>query len=445
MTGRLQPCLLAAALAVGGSVQASPNGPPLQFADFTQYPTTNNSTGIDAADFDGDGLLDLVTANRDTNDVTVLLQRPGGGFEPGVHVPVGLFPRYVIAADLDADCDQDLATVEGDGNVTILRNTGDGTFVPHAVIPIFRGTWLDSADFDLDGDIDIVVTHLDEDLKSPGSGSAKLTIIRSVGGSFVASGPWTIGRWPRGGAVADFNGDGWPDVAVANLSSNALSIMLNDQAGGFAPQIWVPTGAEPRYLTATDVDGDGDTDLAVIHKLLDDMWIHRNDGTSTFTVDNEDKYAVHDNPHGIDAADLDGDGDADLAVCHVGDAFIDLMVNDGTGSLHTQTIPAAPGSAHVIAVDLEGDGDFDLATANGWAAQGHATVLANVTPQGIAPAACVGDINGNRMVDFGDLLLVLARWGDCDQCVACTADLDGDGTVGFIDLLSLLAAWGPCQ
>ena len=55
---------------------------------------------------------------------------------------------------------------------------------------------------------------------------------------------------------------------------------------------------------------------------------------------------------------------------------------------------------------------------------------------------CVGDIDGNEMIDFGDLLEILANWGPCK---GCPQDVNRDGIVGFGDILLILAGWGPCE
>ncbi|MBT8484249.1 MAG: cohesin domain-containing protein, partial [Phycisphaerae bacterium] len=149
-----------------------------------------------------------------------------------------------------------------------------------------------------------------------------------------------------------------------NIAADSISILSND-GGGLTAPVTLPANDEPRYIAARDYDADGDIDLAVVHKRSNDLWLYRNDGTGGFTQALEDRFALNDAPHAVDAADLDLDGDCDLVVSHVGsDPFVRLMLNDGTGKFEPEVLFSPDGGAHVVAVDLDGDSDFDVATAN---------------------------------------------------------------------------------
>jgi hypothetical protein len=72
------------------------------------------------------------------------------------------------------------------------------------------------------------------------------------------------------------------------------------------------------------------------------------------------------------------------------------------------------------------------------------SVLINESAPMFAPPACVGDVDGDGGVTFGDLLVILSAWGECPNGEPCPADLDGNDSVGFTDLLIVLAAFGDC-
>jgi hypothetical protein len=372
-----------AALAVPAIACALPPTGGFQFEPAAQYDAGGNSTGIDAADLDGDGDLDLAVSNRSTNDVSILLNAGDGTFTGAGQYAVGVEPRYVVAEDVDGDGDADLATADWEGDtVTVLLNDGAAAFTAGPVIFAFRPSWLALADADGDGDADLIVSMLDVNAGVPSISPALLMMLRNDGaGSFAFAASWPIGLWPRGGTIADFDGDGSIDVAVANEFSGDATVLFNDGAGGFARTISLQGGVDPRYVGAADIDGDGDLDLAIVDKAEDEVWIHWNDGAGRFAHETSDRYAVHDAPHAAVGADLDGDGDDEIVVSHVGDPIIDVLTAGAAGSgpaLVTASIASPNGPSHVVAADLDGDGHADLATAN--TGNGSANVHLNRTP-----------------------------------------------------------------
>ncbi|HIB51361.1 MAG TPA: VCBS repeat-containing protein, partial [Phycisphaerales bacterium] len=114
------------------------------FEPQAQYDTGENATGVDAADFNGDGYPDLVVANRNTNDVVVLTNDGLGNFTLHSTVFVGGTPRYVVAGDLDGDGDIDAVTPNWDSEtVSILLNDGLGNLSVLAEYPFRRPSCID--------------------------------------------------------------------------------------------------------------------------------------------------------------------------------------------------------------------------------------------------------------------------------------------------------------
>ena len=172
----------------------------------------------------------------------------------------------------------------------------------------------------------------------------------------------------------------------------------------FAPGGEFATGKFPRSLAAADLDGDGDLDLAAANDLSHDVSILLNNGDASFAA--AVSYAVGGNPNSVTAGDLDGDGDLDLAVANWSSDNVSVLLNNGDGSFAPAT-NFAVGSRprYATAADLDGDGDLDLAVAN--QNSDNVSVLLN-------------DGSGSFA------LAVNFEAGGFPQSVAA-ADLDGDG------------------
>jgi hypothetical protein len=174
-----------------------------------------------AADLDGDGELDLVTANPDRNNVSVLLNLGKGTFAAPVNYAAGKSPNTVSAADLDGDGKLDLVTANRDSNdVSVLLNKGWMTFAaPVHYAAGKRPNSVAVADLDGDGKLDLVTSNLESDTVS---------VLLNLGkGTFAAPIHLATGTRPTSVAAADLDGDGKPDLVTASSGSNSLNVRLN--------------------------------------------------------------------------------------------------------------------------------------------------------------------------------------------------------------------------
>jgi hypothetical protein len=185
--------------------------------------------------------------------------------------------------------------------------------------------------------------------------------------SFAPGGPIPVGHLPFSVAAADLNGDAKPDLAVANRRSNDVTVLLGDGAGGFtaAPGSPVEVGGQPFSLVTADFNGDGRPDLAVANNTSKDVSVLLGDGVGRFSAGPGSPVRVAGFPDGVTPADLDGDGKADLVVS-AGRNVVNILLGDGSGRFAAAPgSPIAVGSEPSVAVaDFNGDGKPDLAVAD---------------------------------------------------------------------------------
>jgi hypothetical protein len=239
---------------------------------------------ITVADFNGDGILDLAVINVCGNDpncqsfastVTILLGNGDGTFTPvAASLAVGDDPESIAVGDFNGDGIPDLAIPNSwnnnvpDDTVTIFLGNGDGTFTPTATSPTgFNPDSIVVGDFNGDGIPDLAVSNaLGDNFSGYTSGTVSI-LLGNGDGTFTptAMSPAT-GQNPVSITIADFNGDGIPDLVVANNLDQTLTVLLGQGSGGFPNQETVQLGSEvenTRSVVAADFNGDGVSDLAV--------------------------------------------------------------------------------------------------------------------------------------------------------------------------------------
>jgi len=297
-------------------------------------------------------------------------------FKKPTFYAVGMEPQVVIAADFNNDGILDLATADfASLDVSILLGKGDGTFhKAHQFSTTLGPSALAVGDFNGDGKLDIAVTEY-------GLNAAQLAIFLGKGdGSFVAGPVYTSVSQPYGITIADFNGDGYLDLAVANNGSNTVGVMFGNGDGTFQKPhaYYAPL---PERVLAADLNGDCHPDLAVLAYCGRNIKACRsgalevliNKGHGTF---NKPMYfsVKGVGPDGIAAADLSHDGKIDFVVANNNfqqASTVSVLLGKGNGTFKPVVNYAVGGGPAGIAItDFNGDGKLDIAVAN----TGSATV-----------------------------------------------------------------------
>ena len=219
------------------------------------------------------------------------------------------------------------------------------------------------------------------------------------------------GNKPGSFAVADFNGDGRPDVAIANEGDNTVSIVLANADGTFAPKVDYPVGSTPLQLVAADFNADGKMDLAVVNSKDNTVSILLGAGDGTFHT--QVTYPTGAMPVAITSADFNGDKKPDLAVANQTDGTISIFFGNGDGTFTAQTAPVTVGKTPfaILASDMNGDGKPDLLVLNGTIdSNASLSLLINPGTGSFGPASdllggsldtmAVGDINHDGIPDI---------------------------------------------
>jgi hypothetical protein len=354
--------------------------------DFTQtdYPANEAPVRIVAADVDGNGAQDLIVANPGKepipqpatgNQISLLRNNGDGTFAAPTSFTTGLGPS-VTAGDLDGDGDIDLATANStDDTVSLLRNDGLGNFAaPINFAAGDRPVINAPADLDGDGDLDLVTSNT-VTLALGGGGvytGNTISILRNNGdGSFTAPETLTVGKGVNEGTAADLDKDGDLDVVTANEGENTLSVLTNNGNGTFAAPATLKVGPRPGSPIAADLDRDGDLDLATANFGSTNVSVLKNNGDGTYMP--ADVFAAKNRPGNLRAGDLDGDSDVDLIVQNSvrGDTgpgtgkTISILRNNGDATFAApEALPVGNVPSGLALAELNGSGNLDLAVAN---------------------------------------------------------------------------------
>jgi hypothetical protein len=355
-------------------------------------------------DLNNDGHPDIVVGNA--GYAFVLLNKGDGTFHAPVSYAADGLDR-VACGDVDHDGDIDLvATHALWEELVIFRNQGHGTFaaaeaaVPHEEITVglFYPRFADDlelGDLNQNGKLDVVVPSAVGFGAEPTGGVYLMANIWDSGA--VLSGwydPPTyvtgVGESPKAAGVADFDGDGRPDIALASRSPNGNAVYMLRNEGGmtfaasgpFAPP--TPVDMNPCDVAVADLDADGRPDIVVSGGFTNTvtLMVLLNAGEGSFSpVTFLQPFGATSVGGHVCAADLDGDGDVDIITSSEYESSLHVFPNDGQGGFsEVITIPTGAGTAQLLDVaDVDGDGKPDFVIAHSTEDSSTVTVLRNET------------------------------------------------------------------
>ena len=329
---------------------------------------------VTSGDFNHDGITDLAAVNASTGSISVMLGQGTGGigngnFGAASSITTGGNPSCIVAYDFDRDGITDLLVGSQTDNALDLHRgngtagVGDGTFAAGVAIPLgVTPTAIAVADFDEDGLPDLAVA----------GDFTNLLILRGLGTAGVPNATFDapvsipVLGGTRGVLVGDFNHDGIWDLAVTGSN---LKILLGNGAGGkgdgtFATPVAYSTGSTPNDMAAADFDLDGNLDLLVCNAGASSMTYLHGVGDGTFGASVSVPCGL--GPQRAAVADWNQDGIPDVAIANTSSAKVaSVLLGKGNGTFDAaQTFPALTSPSSLVLGDFNHDGGVDLAVTN---------------------------------------------------------------------------------
>lgn len=424
------------------AVSSGPNG----------MPGLTVPTAVTIADVNGDGNADLVSSNAESGDVTILLGNGDGTLNvPTFGYSVGgesyEDPRSAaLVADFDGDGLADIVVPDYAFSLAYLKGYNDGTFraglsyyAPAALDDWAYAIGMASGDFNGDGIPDIVIAG-DGDPNIAG-----ITVFLSRGdGSLKPGVTYGTSNCFAYVVVADFNKDGQPDLASNNHCTGEVQLFTGKANGTFVPGPAIATDVSNTYpseMVVSDFDKDGYPDIAVINENgesgYSSVGVLLNDGTGNLKP--AVTYALSAFTYqGITVGDLNGDGTPDLVVPYNWSSAVAVLlgVGDGTFTQQPDVAVGTPGSdtncsitgllcpAAVTLADVDGDGNMDIvATLLDGSGQDIVIIPGAGTTDGVPSF-------GTPTYLASSLQLNAAGWPYPATIQAM--DIDGDGNLDFV-------------
>lgn len=324
---------------------------------------------IDLADFNGDGVLDVVSGV--STNVGIYIGNSNGTFKSPVAYDTGIQASGVAAGDFNGDGLADVArTDEITGNIGILLGNGNGTLkaVVSYSTTLADSRWVNAFDINQDGSLDLIV-------EDTGVGNTFNILLGNGNGTFGSPIVVTAGNAPiENPGIGDINGDGIYDLAVSDYNSNTISVLFGNGNGTFKSRVAYASGTQPSGVVLKDFNRDGILDMANTN-FGGATWGLRM-GNRDGTFQSYQTFATGTGPSDIQSADMNEDGYLDIVIGENGSNGTRIYFGNGDGTFGAGILNVTSGANEDIALaDLNGDGALDIVAGNGGVTGGITAAL----------------------------------------------------------------------
>jgi hypothetical protein len=336
------------------------------FAAATNFPANGDAVSTATGDFDADGSVDVVVANRDFalgGWWTLLRGRGDGTFWPPTNSfwTLSTEPKSVAAGDFNQDGKLDFVSADWlAGWVEVMTNNGNGFFESQGTFSVGSPAYhVAVADLNSDGKLDAVTAN---------TGTNVVGVLLGNGnGTFKPGTNFTAGNSPFCVAVGDFNTNGKPDIATADREGNTVSVLLGSGTGAFGSPAHYPVGSLPRSVATGDFNRDGRLDLVAANEGSNTVSVLVGNGDGTFAP--AVNYKVGRQPFSVAVGDFNRDGQPDIVTVNSYDGTVSVLLNETfpvlkISNLSDQIILAWPVSATGFVLEATSD----LIATNTWEA-----------------------------------------------------------------------------
>lgn len=293
------------------------------FATGTTIMLSGQSQSFSLVDINGDGFLDLVTFQNGGSQVVSFKGDGDGTFSSTLSTQsVGIAFFGGAVADFNNDGNPDYVIVNNTATAQAFLGNGSGNFSPQTAVSTGASTNPNSVravDINGDGKMDLVIVD-------DSAAGQVITMFGTGSGGFTLGPAYATGTLPYDVAIGDFNGDGVPDFVSADQGANQLSVAINNGSGSFSsPTPYaICSASTPHAVAVADFNGDGYLDIAVANFGSNSVTLcaGRGDGSFFFAG----TLGVGVDPTGVAFADLNGDGKTDLAVSNFGSSYFSIFL-----------------------------------------------------------------------------------------------------------------------
>jgi hypothetical protein len=350
----------------------------VSFGPAVSYMASFKPYALTSGDVDGDGKVDLVVANEIASTVGVYRNTGGGAFAvvPATTqdgFPTGAYPTGIAVADFNGDGVKDVVSADYHGNsVSILFGTGAGTMyrlgapTSYATMPMAETSTLAIGDLDGDGITDVVAANPQRSSVSVFIGRSNGTLVMPATDVPCSAMPYTTE--PYSVAIADFDMNGTQDIAAADNRTRSVFIKLGNGTGAFTPGPELPAinGSASFIMQARDMNLDGIPDLVIANRGSNDISVLRGKGDGRFYPAVVSPTGAGTGPYSLAIADFNLDAIPDVITANYLTNNASVLLGIGNGGFEPPLDTGMVGSLpYGIAVgDFNGDGKIDFATAN---------------------------------------------------------------------------------